>query len=506
MGKNYLRVTFRLLDERFHGRSSGAALEWPPSPFRAWQALVAAAQALERFGHATGVVEAVRAIERLDPPTIFAPDSSTGKRVPTYVPNNDGDLVGRGSKSLSDLRTSKIVATRALADEQVTYVWSSASGLDADKIQRAARSVAYLGWGIDVAIADAELCAEGELAAIPGERWSGSLSGKTLLRVPAPGSLADLDSRHQDFVGRLTGGELVPPAPASVFGRMAYAREGEQPAGRAACYVLREAAGTRMASFDPARSGLRVAGMVRGATHTAALTQGWDAETARRIVLGHGSEGMAAHVAFLPLPTIEHRGADKNPVVGFVRRVIVFSPANDPETSAWAEARLAGVELVDENTGETRAILEPAPRADSVLSNYLDSAVEWATVTPVVLPGHDDKGGLRARLRAEADPASRTALQSKLDRRVDGLIRKAIVQAGLGEGLAARAELSWQAEPYWRGGHRAERYGVPSHARGFPLFHVRVRWLDELGQPTKVNGPICIGRGRFYGVGLFAAV
>lgn len=504
MGATYLRVSFRLLDERFHGRGSGGAMEWPPSPFRAWQALVAAAQALERFGQAAGAVEAVRSIERLEPPTIFVPASSVGKRVPTYVPNNDGDLVGRGSKSLAELRTSKIVATRTLADERITYAWRVAADVDVVGIQRAARSVAYLGWGMDLAIADADLCEDADLAAIPGERWVAGSAGKASLRVPAAGSLDDLEARHQEFLARLAGEELAPPSPASVFRRVGYSREGEQASGHTACYVLRDPGGGNMASFDPARSGLRVAGMLRGASHTAALAQGWPAETARRVVLGHGGDDPCPHLGFIPLPTIEHRGDGKTPVVGAVRRVLIVAPTDDPDATEWAQ-RLGGVELVDEHSGEIRAILEPVATGDNVLRSYVGAAAEWATVTPVVLPGHADKGGVRKRLRTEADPERRASLQAGLDRRIDSLIRKAIVQAGLGDGLAALAELWWQAEPYWRGGAMAQHYGVPSHVRGFPVFHVRIRWRDEVGRPVEVKGPVCVGRGRFYGVGLFAS-
>ena len=39
-------LTFRMLDLRFHGRGDGGAPEWPPSPLRAFQALVCAAMRL----------------------------------------------------------------------------------------------------------------------------------------------------------------------------------------------------------------------------------------------------------------------------------------------------------------------------------------------------------------------------------------------------------------------------------------------------------------------------
>jgi CRISPR-associated protein Csb2 len=42
------------------------------------------------------------------------------------------------------------------------------------------------------------------------------------------------------------------------------------------------------------------------------------------------------------------------------------------------------------------------------------------------------------------------------------------------------------------------RYAVPQHLASYPRLHVRLTW------PRPVNGPLCIGSGRFSGLGLFA--
>jgi CRISPR-associated protein Csb2 len=510
----YLRISFWMLDERFHGRGSGSALEWPPSPFRAWQALVASAEALERSGQHAGEVEAVRALEDAPPPLIVAPRSAEGRRVPTYVPNNDGDLVGRsrGSTSFADLRTAKVVATRHLDDARITYLWPAAVADSPERLEslrRAARSVSYLGWGMDLAVADADLCDQNELAALTGERWVPRPFGPNALRVPATGSLDDLEHRHREFSARMDGALLSPPAPPSVYRRYSYQREVVGVASSGPTFCLRDPNGLRMVAFDAARAGLRVAGMVRGATYRAALAQGWAPQEADRAILGHGSNDVAnaptPHLAFVPLPSIEFRGEGANPVVGPVRRVMLLPSSDEASLAAdWAASGLAGVELVDESTGEIRAMLDPATPDDAVVRRYTDEATDWATVTPIVLPGYDDPRGQRSRLRNETDPERRRAILARLTGRIDGLIRKSIVQAGFGESLAARADVAWQDEPFWRGGTLACRYGRPSHAKAFPVLHVRIRWRDEHGMPLKVAGPICLGRGRFYGTGLFA--
>jgi len=96
-------------------------------------------------------------------------------------------------------------------------------------------------------------------------------------------------------------------------------------------------------------------------------------------------------------------------------------------------------------------------------------------------------------------PAEQRQLIEHLEGRVDGLLRKALVQAGFSEALAGNAVLDWAKTGFWPGTEHADRYGVPDHLKRFPRYHVRIRW-DE-----GVTGPVCIGGGRFYGLGLFAA-
>jgi CRISPR-associated protein Csb2 len=94
---------------------------------------------------------------------------------------------------------------------------------------------------------------------------------------------------------------------------------------------------------------------------------------------------------------------------------------------------------------------------------------------------------------------------ARLDSRVDGLLRKAIVQAGFSNTLAHHAGLEWRRSGFWPGADLADRYGVPDHLRRFPRLHVKLQWRDADKRPVQIPGPICLGSGRFYGVGLFAA-
>jgi CRISPR-associated protein Csb2 len=62
----HLILTVRFLDRYFHGRTDGDAPEWPPSPMRLFQGLVAAAARLGRGEPDGRAVAAFRWLEALE--------------------------------------------------------------------------------------------------------------------------------------------------------------------------------------------------------------------------------------------------------------------------------------------------------------------------------------------------------------------------------------------------------------------------------------------------------
>lgn len=87
----FISATF--LDPQFHGRTDGGAAEWPPSPLRLFQALIAA-NADEIF-EASDLSEALIWLEQQQPPTIVAPRVRRGAPYRLSVPNNSMDVVAR---------------------------------------------------------------------------------------------------------------------------------------------------------------------------------------------------------------------------------------------------------------------------------------------------------------------------------------------------------------------------------------------------------------------------
>ena len=145
-------------------------------------------------------------------------------------------------------------------------------------------------------------------------------------------------------------------------------------------------------------------------------------------------------------------------------------------------------------------MLAATSRTDRALKRYVSESATWVTVTPMVLPGHDDPGGLREKLRNATNGEEQRPLLERLLKRRAALVRKALQHAGLGDELAHSAEIETRQTGFIAGVEKASRYAVPSHLAMFPRLHVKLTW------PVKVAGPLCIGRGRFSGLGLFATV
>ncbi len=529
----YFRLTIRLLDCQSHGRDDHGQPEWPPSPLRAFQALVCAAAARwnERAELKTAA-PALRWLERLPPPLILA---SPGRQASTpyrmYVPDNVGDKVASswkrgGDISIADFRSEKDVLPVKLEghDPQVTYLWPlpdpGASDAPTDTLVAAARSITHLGWGVDMVAAEAALTDEKDLPRLPGEAWQPTAhAGGTRLRVPVPGTLDDLLTRHAAFLERIQPDNLFKPVPPlSAFAIMGYARARETAGPAYAAFSILRLNGSGYRPFCTARNGLAVSAMVRHAAAKRARSLGWDESKIATFVLGHGEAQGQAHepvdgprLAFLPLPSVESRSGE-SPVISMIRRVLVAVVGGGADSDLANLSRLlTGADLVRERDTDATAMLSRIPDRDTVVSRYTKRASTWATVTPVILPGYDDPGKLRQRLPRGTDAQALDAdeqrrILKKLGERIDYLLRKAIRQAGLGHELATHAQIEWNSVGFWRGLEHATAYQFPNKLRRHRRLHVQITWRDASGDPIAIPGPICLGGGRFHGIGLFAGV
>ncbi|MDZ4805682.1 MAG: type I-U CRISPR-associated protein Csb2 [Candidatus Eisenbacteria bacterium] len=526
-------LSMRFLDPLFHGRRDGGEPEWPPSPLRVFQALVAAAAGQQRL---ESLKSALEWLEQQRVPTMVAPvgvRASTGYCL--SVPNNAMDVVARawcrgnysnvGDANPATHRTMKTVRPTLLRDgDAVHYLWSLPDPLTDEvrghlaTLSDIARSVIALGWGADMVVGHGAIMSDEQLDSLSGERWL-PLGGTTTdgLRVPKEGTLEALIHRHARFLDRLSpdGWTFTAPPPLTMYDSVEYRRATDPPSRPVAAFSLLKLDASGFRPFDVVRRALTVAGMMRHVARRTAARVGWPDERINSFVLGHGeSKDDTRHVAvgpkrfaYLPLPSLEGRGWGTTRVVGSIRRGILAAFAGDCEPEiAWARRALAGQELIDENTNQPVALLSPISADDRTIRCYTEAAASWATVTPVVLPGYDDPRHYRRRLSRGVSAEEQRGLLDQLHARVDGLLRKAITQAGFSRVLSSQAELQWRKVGFWSGTDLADRYGVPGHLRQFARYHVMLTWRDARNAPVRVPGPICLGAGRFHGVGLFAAL
>lgn len=529
---SHLHISVTFLQPTCHarlGKEDAAPNEWPPSPLRLFQAMVAGAAArwAGDDGSTRGVGGALTAaapiaglkwLESLcanSPPTILAPRAVTGQAVPRYVPNNSADLVAakwaRGDiLSTFEDRTKKVFRPTHLLDgSTVHYLWTLTddqrreAGRHEPTITATARCVVALGWGIDAAVGDARLVDAEQAAALAGnggERWVPGRGGggSPGLRLPVSGTLDALITRHAAFLDRLKDDVFRPVTPLREFTTTAYGRVSDIPPRPFAAFILRPLDKDAGYAAFPATRAVCVAAMLRHATCEAAKDDldpsGWRTnEWSLRFVAGHGPEGSPKRrtkddshprFSYLPLPSIGHRHAD-----GLIRRVIIAEPfAGDGRSARWVAQRLAGATLMDEDRGPVARLetVEPdeaecgkvfglfTARRDS------DAAKVWTSVTPVILPGYDDnKPTKRDRLlldclrHAGIDPASVESLES----------RPTAWPVG---GGAAPALL-----------HSA--YRRPRYLQHLPAVQVRLRFHSPVG------GPIALGAGRHCGLGVLTA-
>jgi CRISPR-associated protein Csb2 len=543
----HLRISVRFLDGEFHGRGDSGEPEWPPSPLRLFQALTNAAARLDGNGIGARNADALRCLEAVkQPPEIIADKKNTTNGYQLYVPDNVGDLIAKQWSAgkyfdgknhpidMSGYRTEKRVRPlRVAGAAAVHYLWTfddTELTKHCETLVALAQSISRLGWGVDLVVADAAVETRETFTLFTGEHWVPvETTGGASLRVPIVGTLAALDDRHAAFLRRIKhledGSEVfVPVPPLSSFRVVTYRRTTELTRPPYAVFALRRPDDSGYAAFDPQWRRLHLAGMLR---HTAsqadfASAVGWDQSKVDSFVLGHDKSDPAhtkptantARLVFIPLPSVEWRGEARGRTVGAIRRVLV-TVSGHYEASEFPRIvrALEGRELIDEKSKQRVAFLCRQSDSDNAIAGYFAESAAWTTVSPVVLPGHDDPRRLRRRLRDAATPlsvAEKSQIVRKLDARIDRLLRKAFLESGLPAALVANADLQWRGTGFIPGVDLASRYSTPDQCRRFRRLHIRIVWrersADGTFHPKEMGGPFCVGAGRFAGLGLFVPI
>ncbi|HHG88934.1 MAG TPA: type I-U CRISPR-associated protein Cas5/Cas6 [Devosia sp.] len=481
--KQALVISVQLLDDRYHG-----AMDWPPSPFQLFQALVAAAGlGRELDGQERA---ALVWLEALQPPVVLAPRARQSSRGTTYfVIGNSVDQCGGDIRRAAKMRDAKISKPWLIQGEACfKYIWED---IEAAPFKMALESIVnrlyQLGRGIDMAYASMDVrdmvWVKDYIQAHDGVIYRADAGNGSKLRCPEHGTLNSLRARHAAQQIRLKDDTLM-QAPRPVFTLVAY---NSRPAWLLFDILERDSD----ARFypQPACRIVQLTERIRDlmAKRLGVLQGKHDIE---RIVIGSnaGESDKRRRIRIIPLLSVGSQYADQS-----IRRVLVEVPPDCPVRADDIQWSLSGLDLsVDIETGELMDEAGPLLALSTerkMLAHYgvvSENRVGWRTwrsVTPVALYAPRFRG----KMSGERKAAHLLMMTHAM--------RQALRHAGCPHDAEI---LRIQQEPFDLNGEVAGRFAYGKRFLPQDLFHVEIRFSEPL------KGPLVAGRGRFLGLGLFA--
>jgi len=477
--------------------------EWPPHPQRLFSSLVAAYKECD-FGEAERA--ALDWLEGLAPPQLRFSEAPPRDPAPVYVPVNDVSTpdsapkdIGNALKVLPERRTrqERFFPTVVPESRPVHFVWTDAAEEDLSThrpaLERLAAEVGYLG-------------------------HSRSLVRMTVIDVPpAPPTLVPVSQSDETATFRL---RTVGRGRLSLLERlyeqsMEGLRRIEAPDVPWTGYrYLQERQQTHRSVFGDTRDWFvfkRIEGRSLPLEACLALTSSvWRAvceqsdDSVAGILCGHEADGTPTdkpHVAFLPLAHVGHRHADGE-ILGFAVVLPRDVPLSMRQSILLGLGRLNKIWHNQAATNrqhlafdwQVEMVTGEEPRKTLHPRTYLRPSRSWATVTPVVF-GH--------------------FLRKLDDARTKKIVKECCTAIGLPEpervsvapvsrlpGVPhsrAFPSLSGHGKPVWttftKGRHELPRKLSNGAA-------VRMRYHVALDFAEPVRGPVILGAGRYFGMGL----
>lgn len=508
MTERALVLEVRLFNDRWHGNG-----DWPPSPFRLFQALIAGAfnGRWRQTVHEDDAELAFHWLEQLAPPLVLAPPGRDLEPLQYFVPNNDLDAVGNDPRRAAEIRASKVLRSRYIerdpntqGDPLFIYAWRFSGGETyARQIIDLCERLHTFGHGIDPAYACGSIQALDDLnsrliayqgsVVRPDTMLDRSHDG-ILLQCPTIGSFDRLKERFEATKHRLRQQKKTtffrqPPKP--VWQAVHYDRS-----VRRLLFELRYLNDSQR--FYPVR--LEHAATVTKALRDLAAQRLTAvpayAELVDRLIVGRDTTDAdrGRRVRFIPLPSIGSRHADPS-----IRRMVVELPPDCPMSEAdvrWALSgqRLPSIGSLDTITGEVHGLRLIDSEDRRMLRYYLpakrqrteksDGAQHWQTVTPVVLPTRRRKGRIGGPARVASERSAG----------ID--VGNALRHAGITANVLA---VNVQREPFSKRGRRVEAFESDRFETS-RLYHVEIYFADP------VRGPLVIGDGRWLGLGLLRPI
>ena len=455
--------------------------EWPPHPSRLFSALVAA---FYESGLDSDLRTALVWLEEQKSPDIWAGslvtrlESAAGSRFSkpktpgSFVPIND-DYSGKFRNS-ARRRKERWFPSGTPEDERVQFIWRDAAPNSAtvDALRRITAQVSYLGHSsslVRVAVVESPHDAVLE----PSD------NGNALLRVPSKGRLEYLDgefARSQGTrqfrpdagmvqryvrVGNVGNKDVSTPTPASSFGEM---------------IMFRKLNGSpeRIESLLTVTSALRDALMARSPQ-----------QPAPGYISGHGD---TPHIACVALPFVNHRYSD-----GSLKGVAIILPRDLAEADQLVIfGALNGFEELNSKQGmhwQIRRCVDDAETTTLSEYTWTRKARVWASVSPMLLDRFPKL------INQSGKESIANAPEYKPGDSPEEIVADACERIGLPRPKAIRLHknsLVLGVAPSTRFHLRRRKDEAPR-----PASHV----ILEFSEP--VQGPVLIGAGRYFGLGLF---
>jgi CRISPR-associated protein Csb2 len=514
-------LTGRYVATQAHDRSR---VEWPPHPARFFSALVAASGHVS--SRAAGVRELLLQLEDLPAPTITASNlSGQDLRLPpvgartvntVFVPVNDSQLVSNDwekqharlatarAKDMAKVQAAVRAALLPSAKPTATDVENAGALLPAGRPrkERTFPSFApdvpkvWFCWPDVTLSAERKATLDGLLdhvtalghsssqvrCAVVEQAATGPLlmtlvpqrTGSVTLRWVAAGQLERLDLEFERHRGERP--RVLPSRP------VAYGQARTSSTLRHSIFeadgwlVLRQQLSGRVQRFQVTRC-VDIAKALHGALASHVMQQ-----PAPELITGRrdGVATTAAHLALLPLPDVAHQHAR-----GSVMGIAIVFPRSAPEADriavidALGRFLSAGGLLTLPRGAELRVAHEEFPESLALReSTWTRASTHWATVTPIAL---DRNPGDLRRPEGLAQAASTIADSCEHV----GLPRPTGVEVSLSPYLAGSPPVR-AFEPFPREANRLRK--------------LRLHALLQFGEP--VEGPVIVGAGRYFGLGL----
>lgn len=455
--------------------SSDDAPDWPPQPDRIFSALVASWGAR---GCTAEERAALEWLERQEPPLLAAETGRARTAVVSYVPVNDKhDFAQVGGRSRQP-RQFPSVRLGGDGPAHLRLTWPEPeAGAHLGALQRLAADTSYVGHSASLV-----RCRFSDEGGAPPD-------AKVAQRAPYRGRLAELEAL---FARHMKGDERARPRPSTRWGAASGKPEWVSPFGQD-WIVLEHAGGDR--------PDLRAAAFV-GKAMRDALMSAWEGPIPEWLS-GHAPDGApsaAPHLAVAPLANLGWPWSDGN-LMGLA---LILPRAKEdewraPAPAAWEDSRAFNAALARLHRSEAKdAAIELTLGAAGVWklhraadyvqhslrpSRYCREAQVWSSATPVALDRHLKSDGAE-RLRDAED-----------------VIRTSCARLGLPPcEIRAHKHAAIQGAPSaWPpgGAPRWQNWARPASLKARPLVHATLTFKDA------VRGPILLGAGRFFGLGLF---